>query len=206
MQEGRAMPRPPVITIRGIREKEMIDAEVRKRLEKLRTFCSSIVSARVLVELAERHRRHGNRYRVRIDLTVPGEEIVVAHEAGARPDARARAAGTIRKQDESAREDKDPAIAIRKAFTAAGRRLQDYVRRQRGTVKRHSPAPEGRVVRMFPQKGYGFLAADDGHEVYFHEHSVLGGLFGDLAVGARVTFVEEPGDRGPQASTVRPAS
>jgi cold shock CspA family protein len=199
------MQRPPAITIRGLREKAEIDADVRKRLDKLATFCPSIVAARVLVEPAERHHRHGNRYRVRIELSVPGEEIVVAHEASSRPDARTRAEGTKRKQDEPDRTHKDPAVALRNAFVAAGRRLQDYVRRRRGSVKRHNAAPEGRVVRMFPAKGYGFLAADDGHEVYFHEHSVLGGVFDELVVGARVTFVEERGDRGPQASTVRPA-
>ena len=42
-----------------------------------------------------------------------------------------------------------------------------------------------------------------GYEVYFHRNSVLDGAFRRLTVGARVTFVEEVGDKGPQASTVR---
>jgi cold shock CspA family protein len=197
---------PPTITVRGIREAEAIEAEVRKRLDKLGTYCPSIMGARVLIEPAERHHRDGNRFHVRIDLTVPGEEIVVSREASLRPDARARAVQSTRKQDEPDRVHKYPAVAIRDAFDVARRRLQDYVRRQRGAVKLHVPSPEGRVARLFPSEGYGFLEADDGHEVYFHEHSVIGGAFGDLTVGARVTFVEERGDKGPQASTVRLAS
>ena len=50
---------------------------------------------------------------------------------------------------------------------------------------------------------FGFLEAADGHEVYFHRNSVLDGLFSRLAVGTRVTFVEEIGEKGPQASTVK---
>jgi cold shock CspA family protein len=52
-------------------------------------------------------------------------------------------------------------------------------------------------------EGYGFIEASDGREIYFHRNSVLGDGFDDLEVGATVTFNEEQGERGPQASTVR---
>ena len=194
---------PPTITFRRMRATDALEAEIRARLEKLDTYCPSIMAARVLVEQAERHHRDGNRYHIRLDLTVPGEEIVISHEASLRPDARALAARQTRKQDEPDRSHTDAGFAIREAFAAARRRLQDYVRRQRGSVKVHTPQPLGRVVRLFPSKAYGFLEAADGHEVYFQGSSVLGGAFDDLEVGSRVAFVEERGEKGPQASTVR---
>ncbi len=54
-----------------------------------------------------------------------------------------------------------------------------------------------------PLGEFGFIEASDGREIYFHRNSVLNGGFADLSVGARVTFAEEMGDKGPQASTVK---
>jgi cold shock CspA family protein len=55
---------------------------------------------------------------------------------------------------------------------------------------------------LFPEEGYGFLATPDGREIYFHRHSVLHPGFDRLAIGTEVRFVEESGEKGPQASTV----
>jgi cold shock CspA family protein len=193
----------PIITFRRVPGSAAVEADVRKRLAKLDTYCPWIMGARVLIEPAERHHRDGNRYHVRIDLTVPDEEIVVSHEASLRPAARATAALKTRKQDEAGRAHRYLGVAVREAFALARRRLQDYARRRRGSVKAHAPAPEGRVLRLFPSRSYGFLEAPDGHEVYFQRSSVLNDAFDDLAVGSRVAFVEERGEKGPQASTVR---
>ncbi|HEX6203170.1 MAG TPA: cold shock domain-containing protein, partial [Thermoanaerobaculia bacterium] len=51
-------------------------------------------------------------------------------------------------------------------------------------------------------EGYGFIAADDGREIYFHKNAVLPPGFDEIAVGSRVRFHEEQGNEGPQASTV----
>lgn len=59
------------------------------------------------------------------------------------------------------------------------------------------------VVRIDPFGEFGFLETDDGREIYFHRNSVLEGAFSQLAEGSRVTFAEEVGDKGPQASTVK---
>ena len=93
-------------------------------------------------------------------------------------------------------------MAIRDAFNAAGRRLQDYARRQSGVVKVHEPVAQGRVTKIFPEEGYGFLETPDGREIYFHGHSVLQPGFDHIAVGTEVRFAEELGEKGPQASTV----
>jgi cold shock CspA family protein len=52
-------------------------------------------------------------------------------------------------------------------------------------------------------KQFGFLESNDGQEVYFHRNSVLGDGFSRLHVGSRVTFAEEMGEKGPQATTIK---
>jgi cold shock CspA family protein len=59
------------------------------------------------------------------------------------------------------------------------------------------------VSQLLPVDGYGYIEAPDGHEVYFQKSSVLGNAFGKLTVGSAVSYVEESGEKGPQASTVR---
>jgi cold shock CspA family protein/ribosome-associated translation inhibitor RaiA len=164
---------------------EAIDAIVREKATKLESFSSHITSCRVLVEPASRHRRRGNSYEVRIDLTVPGEEIAVTRKPG-------QHAGY-----------EDIQVALRDAFDAARRQLEDYVRRRRGAVKAHDATPHAHVSKLFPVEGYGFLETPEGREVYFHRDSVLQEGFERLESGDEVTFVGEEGEKGPQASTVR---
>jgi cold shock CspA family protein/ribosome-associated translation inhibitor RaiA len=192
-----------VITVRGIESTAELENDIRQRIEKLETYCSSIMSCRVLVEFGERHHERGNRFHVRIDLTVPGEEIAIAHDATRHDTARDEAAEKGRKREETDPERKHVHVAVREAFDVARRRLQDYARRRRGDVKNLTRQPHGMVARIFPIEEYGFIQAGDGHEVYFQKNSVLGDGFKKLAVGTEVAFVEEEGDQGPQASTVR---
>jgi len=161
------------------------------------------MGCRVVVELPHRHHRKGRPYHIRIDLTVPQGEIVVKHEPSLGARTRQLGEQEIRKQGEVKIPHKDLRSAINDAFKAASRRLQDYARRQRGDIKSHELSPEARVSKIFPREGYGFLISDDGREIYFHKNSVLGRAFPRLTVGATVRFVEEQGEKGPQASTVR---
>ena len=59
------------------------------------------------------------------------------------------------------------------------------------------------VAALYPEVGYGFIAASDGRSVYFHRNSVGDEHFEDMQVGMDVVFIEEHGLRGPQASSVR---
>jgi cold shock CspA family protein/ribosome-associated translation inhibitor RaiA len=165
---------------------ETIEALVREKAARLDTFAGDIMSCRVVVEPAGKHHLHGNLYEVRIDLTMPGEEIAVTRE----PSEHA--------------EYKDIHVALRDAFDTARRKLEDYVRRRRGDVKSLETAPHARVSKLVPEEGYGFLETPEGREIYFHRHSVLHEGFDRLEVGTEVTFVEEEGKKGPQASTVKP--
>jgi cold shock CspA family protein len=161
------------------------------------------MGCRVLVEFVQRHHEAGNRFHVRIDLTVPGEEVVIAHEGGLHATDQDIQLERATKQDEVGPERKHAAVAVREAFDIARRRLQDYTRRKSGMVKTRTAQPHGRVTQIFPVDEFGYITAEDGHEVYFQKSSVLKGAFDRLAVGSAVSFVEEPGEKGPQASTVK---
>jgi cold shock CspA family protein len=177
---------PLQIAFRNLEHSEAIEQMVREKAAKLDEFASRIMGCRVVVEVPHRHHARGNLYQVRIDLTVPGGEIVVNREPPLHAEYR------------------DIDVAVRDAFDAAKRQLEDYVRRQRGAVKAHDVPPHGRVTQLFLEQGHGFLETADGHEVYFHRHSVLDGGFDRLEVGTEVTFAEQEGEKGPQASTVKP--
>lgn len=179
---------PLQISFRNFPPSEAVTRRVRAKVEELERFHPRIMSCRVLIEARHRHHRKGRLYHVRIDLGVPGGEIVVSREHAL------------------AHEHEDVHVAIRDAFAAATRKLEDFVRRRRADTKVHEVPLHGRVARLFPQAGYGFLETAEGVDVYFHRHAVVGGDFDDLHVGAEVRFVlaEGEGERGPQASTVQP--
>ena len=99
---------------------------------------------------------------------------------------------------------KEITVVIRDAFDSACRQLEDYVRRQWGAVKAHEAACHARVSKLFPEEGYGFIETPDGREIYFHRKSVLQEGYDHVRLGTEVTFAEEEGKKGPQASTVRP--
>src|SRR6516162_1133867 len=184
--EFTAMQVPLQVSFRHMEHSEVIEALIREKVAKLDASPDHIMGCRVVVEPAGKHHEHGNLYEVRIDITVPGEEIVVTREPSEHT------------------EYKDIQVAIRDAFDSARRRLEDYVRRRRGAVKALETAPHARVSRLFPDEDYGFLSTLDGREIYFHRHSVLHEGFDHLQIGTEVAFVEEEGKKGPQASTVRP--
>ncbi len=181
------METPLEITFRNVPASPAIEADIREKAAKLEEFFGRITSARVVLETPHRQHRQGALYHVRIDLRVPGREIVVSRDP-AKHHAH-----------------EDAYVAIRDAFDDAKRQLEDYAREMRGTVKAHEPAAEGHVVRIDPQGGFGFIETSDGREVYFHRHSLLDGDFGRLGVGDEVRFSEEAGESGPQASTVHRA-
>lgn len=107
---------PLQISLHGIAHSDALYAAIREKAQKLERFNDHIVSCRVVLELAGRHKRKGKQYAVRIDLKVPRGELAVTRE-----------------------HDEDLQIALRGAFDAARRRLEDYARVQRGDVKRSAP-------------------------------------------------------------------
>jgi|SRR5690242_13382098 ribosomal subunit interface protein len=106
---------PLQITVHNATLSPATERDVRRRVERLSRYYDRIISSRVTVDVAQRRRRtDAELYGVRIDVTVPGDEIVVNRQPRAPLET-----------------------ALDGAFQAMRRRLQDYARRQRGAVKVH---------------------------------------------------------------------
>ena len=194
---------PMTITLRGPVRHGWIEAEVRRRAEQLERYCRDIASCHVIVEMPHRHHEEGNRFSVRIALTAPDDEIAVTRGSNLHALAKDLEEQDWAKQFDVEGMRKHLRLVIKEAFDVARRRLQDRTRRHRRDVKTHLEAPRGRVRLWSPIDQYGTIEAMDGHEVYFHQNSVLGAGLQQLKVGAEVVFAEEGGEKGPQASSVR---
>jgi cold shock CspA family protein/ribosome-associated translation inhibitor RaiA len=180
---------PLQITFRDIQPSAAVTEHVRRRAEKLDTLYERITSCRVAIETPNRHVYTGKHYTARIDITVPGAELVAARHP--LPDGG----------------DHDVHVAIDRGFDEAERLVLDHAQRIRGDVKRHDGTPHGRICKLFRDRGYGFIevpeaGSDVFREIYFHKNSVLQDRFDQLELGMEVRFAEEEGDKGPQASTV----
>jgi len=179
---------PLQIDFQNMDRSDAVEARVRERVDKLEQFFDRITACRVTVIAPHRHHRKGKLYEVRVDLDVPGKNVLVTH-AGPKNHAH-----------------EDVYVALRDAFNAAQRQLEDHSRKVRQKVKHHEEPTVGAVVRLFAYEGYGFVELPDGQEIYFHRNSVVDDGFDKLDVGdeVRLEFVEGESADGPQATTVQP--
>ena len=137
-----------------------------------------------MISQPHRHHHRGRLYSVRIDLFVPGAELVVNRD------------------HHFDHTHEDVMVAMRDAFLVARRLLEDYLHRLHGEQKAHPLPLRGRVTQIFPLQGYGFIATPDGREIYFHRNTVSDHDYTLLDIGSSVTFGEEQGEQGPQATFV----
>ncbi|MGE0598579.1 MAG: BCAM0308 family protein [Dehalococcoidia bacterium] len=149
-----------------------------ERIARLPEFYDRIISSRVIVGGETRHHREGGPFSVHIHIDVPQRVISVTRQKRA-----------------------NLHVAIREAFDAAQRQLQDLARKQRGEVSPTEQPPRGEVARVFPNLGYGFIDTPEG-DVYFHKNAVLMGRFDEIEPGMSVRYELEQGLQGLQASTV----
>ncbi|MEX0856462.1 MAG: HPF/RaiA family ribosome-associated protein [Gemmatimonadota bacterium] len=177
---------PPEIALRDVPRTDAVERAIESGIAQLEEVHDQIMACRIAVELPHRRHRQGNLYRVRVDLTVPGAEIVVSRLP----------------PEEVANE--DVVVAIGEAFDTARTRLLEHARKRRAESKSAETPTMGRVARLFPGEGYGFLECFDGRELYFHRNAVQGRGFEALEEGQSVRFSEELGDRGMQAIAVIP--
>ena len=115
---------PLELSTRRITLSPALEAELRKRATKLERHYDRITSCRIAVERSNHH-NEGGPYRVRLDITVPGSELVADKEA------------------------EDLGTAIREAFDAAERQVEEFASRRRGDVK----TPAGSEVRFAEEQG-----------------------------------------------------
>ena len=137
---------PLTITFRNMTSSASVENQIHEKAEKLASFCDRIMKCRVIVEAPHRHHHKGQAFQIHIDLSVPGKQIVIKH-APKQLAAVKLAEGSVSENEmvenhEASKQGAhaDVYVAIRDAFDAAGRKLQDYVRRQRGAVKKHERA------------------------------------------------------------------
>lgn len=104
------------ITTRDVPHSDALESHIREKVAKLEKFYPHIMGCRIVVEQPHKHHHQGRVFDAHVDITVPGGELVVnraTHE--------------------------DVYVAVRDAFDAAKRQLEDYARRQRGDTKMHTP-------------------------------------------------------------------
>ena len=176
----------PQIRFRGMEPSPSVEEVVRERIERLARFHDRITSCSVVIEAPHRHGRKGKLYQVHVDVTVPGAEIVTG------------------KGEDLNHAHEDVYVAIRDSFDAAQRQIEDVVRKKSGfRVKAHPQILHGRVARLMPADGYGFIQAQDGREFFFRRESMTTETaWAELAEGSEVRFSEHEGEKGPHASGV----
>jgi cold shock CspA family protein len=129
------------------------------------------------------HHRHGGQ-EVRITCQARGAELVAARTC---PDA---------------------GLALNEALDAFERevRRMRHRRTQRRDEREPQPPELGVIDEVRTEEGYGFILTDGGERVYFHRNALHGGLaLEHLEEGQRVGLNIEGGEKGPQATVVRPA-
>ena len=123
---------PIQITFRHMEPSPALEARVRQRAQQLEQFFDRITACRVTIECQHHRHRQGNLFEVSIDLVVPGREIVVGRSEGA------------------SHAHEDAHVAVRDAFDALRRQLEDHARSARSHVKSH-PSQEWKSQREATQ-------------------------------------------------------
>lgn len=178
------MQTPIEIDFKGFEGSEAQKVAITRHLTEVERRFGGIISGRVVVKAPDKHHRKGAPFEISIRVKLPaGREVDVSRTSGA--DERHANFN----------------FALGEAFRRAERQLHDAVERIQGEVKAAAEQPIGTVTRL--REDHGFFETADGLEIYFHRNSVVNDGFAKLEPGSRVTFVEQQGEKGPQASTVR---
>lgn len=183
------METPVELEIEGLKPSAHLRQLIDNNIAKLERRYGRITACRVVVRAPNAHHRMGEPYFVTIRIALPDRRDV-----NVKPPPRAL---DPRQGDVN--------FAVDDAFRRADRQLRDQASRLKGRPQTHVLQPAGKIASLDPSGEFGFLESDDGREIYFHANSVLDGKFSQLRPGMRVSFHEEIGEEGPQASTVRVA-
>ena len=180
------MQMPVEISLHHCESSAELRSEIEKQVKRLERFSDRITSCHVAVTGPQTRHRHGDLFKIDLRIAMPEHRDVI-----------------VDKTHGDAPERQHVLVAIREAFDAAVRQVEDVERRMRGQIKEHEAESHGRVTKFLAGEDCGFIETADGSEVYFHRNAVVDGDFDQLIVGSEVRFVEEEGDKGAQATTVR---
>jgi cold shock CspA family protein/ribosome-associated translation inhibitor RaiA len=177
---------PLQISFRDSQPSDQIRAEIEKEARHLERFYDRITACNVVVTAPNLlHHRQGGLFKIDLRIAMPQHKDII-----------------VNRTHDDVHQHEHISVAIHDAFAAAKRQIEDAVHRMRGEVKQDVTPDRGRVSKLIAGENYGFIETADGREIYFHRNSVLDGAFERLKVGAEIRFVEEAGEKGPQASTV----
>lgn len=165
------------ITRRGIETSSVLDELIQERVDKLSRYYPMLLSCRIALEQPHKSRRTGNHYKLRIEMTVPDDILVVSHE----------------NHDRSGPESMH--VTVREAFERAERQLREFTERKKQRVKAHVVPSVGTVVDLDAGRRSGVIEAPDGRRFQFDERSFLGTDGSDLSVGNLVSFADPSDDR-----------
>jgi len=170
---------PLQITFQQMRRSDALEEAIREKCAKLEQLDPKIVSCRVTVSEEGRHQRQGHAFSVRLDIHVPRKEFAITRSHA-----------------------EDVYIALREAFAAARSRIEGEQEQRQGFVKQHEVPLHGKVARLSPGEGFGFIETDDGREFYFSRDNVAYPAFDALEPGMAVQFLEAIEGDGPKAKRV----
>jgi ribosome-associated translation inhibitor RaiA len=128
---------PVQITWRDMPPSTAVGTKIHEEAAKLEEFYDRITSCRVTIEIPRRYQNGKYQFHIRIDLTIPGAEIVVNHEPTLHSSLRRTESEAHTKGQELSAPHKDVYVAIRDAFKVARRKLQEYSHRRNGAFKHH---------------------------------------------------------------------
>jgi len=120
---------PLTVSFRGLRHSAALTSLVRSQATVLERLFPRILECRVVIERPHRHRRTGVPIHVRIDVHVPGREIVTEHQPTLHAELTHAEAGHFTKSTQIDTPLRDARLAVREAFRTAARRIQDNVTR-----------------------------------------------------------------------------
>lgn len=180
------MQTPLEIAFQNSEPSDAVRSEIEKQAKRLEKFSDRITSCHVTVVVPQTRHRCGDLFKISLRIAMPGHQDVI-----------------VTKTHGDAPGHEHVVVAVKDAFSAAQRQIEDCMREMRGQVKPHEAEDHGRVTKFIAGEDCGFIETADGREIYFHRDSVLDDAFDALRVGSEVRFVEEMGDKGAQASTVR---
>lgn len=160
------MQTPLQVSFHGMDKSASVEERIREKAEKLERYYGRMEGINVVVDADSRRHRNGNLYNIKIGIGVPGKDVFIDHSG---PQNHAH---------------EDINVAIRDAFDAARRKLEDHVRRLRGDVKSHSRAAKATIV----QRGEETAVAETetGEKLTLERSRLSADFFDRLSVGAAI--------------------
>jgi len=172
------------VEARNVELRKGWQVRIQEEKEKLvRHYPNFVLHLRVSIEATAHHKEGG--FEIKLIATVPNDTVVVTRKGDAvRP-------------------------ALTESFDVLTLQLKEIQRKKRKNKKNptqeSSPDGLGVIRKLSPFESYGFITSIDQREIYFHENSLKNINMDELSEGDNVIFGESYGDKGPQATWVRPA-